>query len=69
MYEKAYQKKNDEYRFLAAIQGVDLPDPEEQRVQEKIDMANAKAAAKLAGISEEEYLHQGMIQFIDEDEE
>lgn len=69
MYEKAYQKKNEEYRFLAALQGVDLPDPEEERIKDKIRQAEAKAYAQLTGKTEESYNLENMIEFIDEDDE
>lgn len=68
MYAKAFKMKEDEYRFLAAIQGVELADPDETSVQAKIDKARAKARAQVMGISEEEYELEGMFQFIDEDE-
>lgn len=68
MYSKAFKMKEDEYRFHAAIQGVELADPEEERVKEKIRAAQAKAHAQLTGTSEEEYNLDGMFQFIDEDE-
>lgn len=68
MYAKAFKMKEDEYRFLAAIQGVELGDSNEESVQDKIDKARAKARAQVMGISEEEYELEGMFTFIDEDE-
>lgn len=68
MYARAFKMKEDEYRFLAAIQGVELGESEEESVQDKIDKARAKARAQVMGISEEEYELEGMFQFIDEDE-
>jgi hypothetical protein len=63
MYSKAYNLKEREYRFLAALQGVELEN-EESRVEEVIRRAQAKAA----GMSEEQYELDGMFNFIDEDE-
>jgi hypothetical protein len=65
MYGKAYKLKDNEYRFLAAIQGVSLGEDEESEGEAIIRRAEAKAL----GISEEEYMLDGMFQFIDEDEE
>jgi len=68
MYDKAYKLKEDEYRFLAALQGIEMPDPEKERVEEKIRQIEAKALAIENGGVEEEYLLEGLFQFIDEDE-
>ncbi len=68
MYDKAYKLKEDEYRFLAALQGIEMPDPEKERVEAKIRQIEAKALAIENGGVEEEYLLEGLFQFIDEDE-
>jgi len=64
MYVKAYKLKEDEYRFLAALQGVDLGE-EESEAEAIIRRAEAKAM----GMSEEEYNLEGLFEFIDEDEQ
>jgi hypothetical protein len=64
MYGKAYTLKENEYRFLAAIQGVSLGEEEESEAENIIRRAEAKAL----GMSEEEYTLEGMFEFIEEDE-
>ena len=68
MYETAIDRREEEYRFYAALQGVEIPDPKLERVEEKIRQAEAKAYAQLTGRSEESYEFEDMIEFIDEDE-
>lgn len=63
MYTKAYKLKEDEYRFLAALQGIEL-EQEESQAEAIIRRAEAKAM----GMSEEQYELDGMFEFIDEDE-
>jgi hypothetical protein len=63
MYTKAFKMKEDEYRFLAAIQGIELEN-EESETEAVIRRAKAKAA----GMSEEQFELDGMFNFIDEDE-
>jgi hypothetical protein len=64
MFTKGYKMKEDEYRFLAAIQGLDLGEQQESDTERIIRQAEAKAL----GISLEEYELDGMFEFIDEDE-
>ena len=68
MYETAIDARENEYRFYAAIQGVELPDPAEERVKAKIEAAEARAYAQLTGHSAESYELEDMFEFIDEDE-
>lgn len=65
MYEKAYKLKEDEHRFYAAIQGVDLgqSDTATTKAEEVIERARAKAM----GVSEEELESDGAFEYIDED--
>lgn len=65
MYGKAYTLKEKEYRFLAAIQGVDLGEPEEESDAQAVIR---RAQAKALGITEEEYNLEGLFEFIEEDE-
>lgn len=69
MYDKAYKLREEEYRFLAALQGIEMPDPEKTRVEDKIREMEARALAIENGGVEEEYLLEGLFQFIDEDEQ
>lgn len=64
MYGQAHKLKENEYRFLAAIQGVNYGEEEENEGEAIIRRAEAKAL----GISEEEYRLEGMFEFIEEDE-
>lgn len=65
MYTNGNKMKEDEYRFLAAIQGVDLGETEETEGEAIIRRAEAKAH----GVSEEQYELDGLFQFIEEDDE
>lgn len=65
MYGKAYKLKENEYRFLAAIQGVSLGEEQEESGAEAIIR---RAEAKALGMHEEEYNLDGLFEFIDEDE-
>ena len=64
MYVKAYKLKEKEYRFLAAIQGIDMEEEGESDAEKIIRRAEAKAL----GMSEEAYALDGLFQFIDEDD-
>jgi hypothetical protein len=66
MYGKAYKLKEDEYRFLAAIQGVSLG--EEEQEENGAEAIIRRAEAKALGMHEEEYNLDGLFEFIDEDE-
>jgi hypothetical protein len=66
MYTRGFAMKEDEYRFLAALQGVDLG---ESQATSKAEEIIRRGEAKARGMSEEEYNLDGLIQFIDEDDE
>lgn len=66
MYGKAYKLKENEYRFLAAIQGVSLGEDEED--ENTAEAIIRRAEAKALGMSEEAYNLEGMFEFIEEDE-
>lgn len=63
MYEQAYKSKEEEYRFLAALQGIEL-----EKEESKTEAIIRRAQAKAMGMSEEQYELDGMFEFIDEDE-
>jgi hypothetical protein len=65
MYAKAYKLKENEYRFLAAIQGVSFGEDQDENGAEAIIR---RAEAKALGLHEEEYNLDGLFQFIDEEE-
>jgi hypothetical protein len=67
MYERAYEMKQDEHRFFAAIQGIDLDDGKKSAGQEVIDRATLKAAAEQLGKTEEQFELEMMFEFVDED--
>lgn len=51
----AYKIEHRNHRFMAALKGVKLDDPDEETAKEKWERAEKKAAAILAGMNEEEY--------------
>lgn len=53
LVEKAREEEHRQNRFLAALQGVDL---DEGKTDEAFERVKQKAAADLAGKSEEEYV-------------
>lgn len=63
MYSKAYKMKEDEYRFLAAIQGIEL-----EQEQSETEAVIRRAQAKAIGMSQEQFELDGMFEFIDGDE-
>lgn len=64
MYTKAHEMKQDEQRFAAALQGIELGDSKEEEF-ERIKM---RAEAKARGMDEEQYELNGLINIIEEDE-
>jgi hypothetical protein len=62
MYSKAYELKEKEYRFLAAIQGIDIDEGQETEGEAVIRRAEAKAL----GVSEEQLYSEGAFSFTDE---
>jgi hypothetical protein len=62
MYNEAFKLKEDEYRFLAALQGIEL-----DKKESEVDAIIRRAEAKALGMSEEQYELTGMFEFVDED--
>lgn len=68
MYEKAYDLRHDEKRFIAAMQGHDIGDRIKTGEVTGEDVVK-RALAKAKGMSEEEYDLDGAFNIIDEDDE
>lgn len=64
--EAQYRKEDRHNKFMAAIQGIDLSDSEEETDFEKIKM---RAAAELAGKSEEEFVFDSIGIEIEDDDD
>lgn len=64
MLEKGRELKREQYKFMAALKGIDL----DKEQQASFDDVKRRAAAKVANTSEEQIELEGMIQVIEEDE-
>jgi len=66
LVDAMYRKEERHNKFLAAIQGIDLNENEENSDFEDI---KTKAAAKLAGISEEQHVFETLGIEMEEDDD
>lgn len=67
MYQKAYELKREEHRFIAAMQGIDLDENEDQ--ESETERVIRRAEAKALGMTEEQVDHAGIFTFTYEDDE